>query len=634
MMPMASPTRSQDAPRRTYIQPPRSVPDRLAALVRASFGHQSRAGLTALVEKIAQVANLDGCILWLPTPGTVLDKTDPKGSLYVGAQWFRGDVSWTTHLQELSSVTGKAMIKGEPDHVYDVVASRKVDHTKPFFKETGTKAFVSVPIEFPLQEPPIAALCGYKQQPGSFARIDIGFLEDCGRLLPDLWRTVLDSVSLHLMEEVSDSLRAVDLGAQEDPLNLEQVRAMFREICNRIADSMLAQEVSIFLRDPLVEGPAQYELQATTNEPFAATGPYPVLGPDDGPPQGLTPWVLFRDQPVSIFDLLHWDSDLTVIREAYPGIVWNDPAGVRSMEEPGARGEPVSFMAVPIPSKTGTLGAVRCCWAKQPPYFYSAAETNLLGRLAVQLSNFWNAWLGQRELANGMQRMRNVQADVAHQLKTPLNSANATLRSLCKRKDGASNWLDESKKVRSAVARARSVTTSMRIYEELHRDGQVALRIEEHPVWKLQELVDEAVDAVKTALDPARNLTTKVEHSGLESALVRVDLELYEQLLYLLLDNAGKYSYPGTRIRVSTGFAGKRKRFAFTVQNASERIPSTQIERLSDRGFRTERAQLWTQEGSGLGLWIAKHIMEAHGGELVLSSVRGGSFEARLLFPA
>ncbi|MEP6714882.1 MAG: ATP-binding protein [Terriglobia bacterium] len=99
------------------------------------------------------------------------------------------------------------------------------------------------------------------------------------------------------------------------------------------------------------------------------------------------------------------------------------------------------------------------------------------------------------------------------------------------------------------------------------------------------------------------------------------DRFLLEQMLMQVIDNAWKYSQPGTHIHVTA--AESETRLILTIQNEGGRIPADERERIFDKFYRgaSNRSRV---EGTGLGLAIAKAIAEAHGGTIWLDNEPDG----------
>ena len=126
--------------------------------------------------------------------------------------------------------------------------------------------------------------------------------------------------------------------------------------------------------------------------------------------------------------------------------------------------------------------------------------------------------------------------------------------------------------------------------------------------------------------DSFGELPTKLE--------MNVDLNLFDQAVNNVLDNAGKYSYSGTTVYLVVGTDKKKQRFYISFYNKGHRLEQGQNELAKQRGWRSPLAEDVTGEGSGIGLWIVDHIMKAHGGDLVIATNAAGITEFRLVFPA
>ncbi len=147
----------------------------------------------------------------------------------------------------------------------------------------------------------------------------------------------------------------------------------------------------------------------------------------------------------------------------------------------------------------------------------------------------------------------------------------------------------------------------------------------------------EVADIVNAALQRHRARLTghevKLELTG-ELPLAYVDQNLIEQALGHVIENAMKYSPPGSPIRIRG--AVENGMIAVTVADSGAGLTADELGRLGERFFRGDRASAATT-GSGLGLWIAKAFLHANGGSLDANSDgadRGSTVILRLPIPA
>jgi K+-sensing histidine kinase KdpD len=103
--------------------------------------------------------------------------------------------------------------------------------------------------------------------------------------------------------------------------------------------------------------------------------------------------------------------------------------------------------------------------------------------------------------------------------------------------------------------------------------------------------------------------------------LIYVDSVLVEQALIQIIDNAGRYSAAGSRIEIEGHQHGNQMTLSVTDHGTG--IAPEDKAKLGERFFRGSRHSA-TTTGSGLGLWIAKAFMSAHGGTVTMDSVDGG----------
>jgi two-component system, OmpR family, sensor histidine kinase CiaH len=103
------------------------------------------------------------------------------------------------------------------------------------------------------------------------------------------------------------------------------------------------------------------------------------------------------------------------------------------------------------------------------------------------------------------------------------------------------------------------------------------------------------------------------------------------QLLVILLDNAVKFTSPGGEVTLSV--RPEEGRATVTVADTGIGIPAGELPRIFDRFYRGDDARR-RSDGAGLGLSIAKWIVDAHGAELAIESEVGQGTRVTVRFPA
>jgi len=110
-----------------------------------------------------------------------------------------------------------------------------------------------------------------------------------------------------------------------------------------------------------------------------------------------------------------------------------------------------------------------------------------------------------------------------------------------------------------------------------------------------------------------------------------VDPERFHDLLVILLDNAVKYSPPGTMVELALEESGQA--VTVSVLDRGIGVPPEHREKLFERFYQVEEAQYHSTPGLGLGLFLARQIVEGHGGRLWYEAREGGGSVFRFTIP-
>lgn len=177
--------------------------------------------------------------------------------------------------------------------------------------------------------------------------------------------------------------------------------------------------------------------------------------------------------------------------------------------------------------------------------------------------------------------------------------------------------------------------------DALPEEGQRALEVISSGCQRLERMVSDLLDVsrieacrltlAKKAVDLAALVRDIVRRSGAltkghairvevhgETPLVEVDPDRIEQVLSNLLSNAGKYSYPETEIAVAV--KPRPGEVMVSVTNLGPGILPEDKGQIFTRYYRARRAVQEKTAGLGLGLYIAKGLVEAHGGRIWVES--------------
>jgi len=224
------------------------------------------------------------------------------------------------------------------------------------------------------------------------------------------------------------------------------------------------------------------------------------------------------------------------------------------------------------------------------------------------------------------ERLKSALLDaVTHDLRTPLTSIKAAVTTLLGKVDDDTPVVLDEDSQRELLEVIDEETDRLNHFVanlvELARLEAGAMPLQRH--WR-------AVDEIlMTALERAAALTSRHQiHSAIaeDCPAVRVDARALAEVLYTLIDNATKYAPPGTDIRVLAHRVGGAQ-LLLAVEDEGYGIPAALRERVFEKFFRVVRDDTYSTtrpSGIGLGLAIARGIVEAHGGRIWIEDGPGG----------
>ncbi len=214
---------------------------------------------------------------------------------------------------------------------------------------------------------------------------------------------------------------------------------------------------------------------------------------------------------------------------------------------------------------------------------------------------------------------RDFISNISHELRTPLASLKALTETL---QEGA---LDDPPAAHRFLQRMEKEVDALSLMVsellELSRieSGQVPLH---YKATSPCDLITQAVDRLRLQAERA-GLTMTVDCPA-QLPAIQADPSRLEQVLVNLIHNAIKFTPAGGGIivRAQSGENGlKTGTVQFSVQDTGIGIPASELPRIFERFYKTDRSR--SGSGTGLGLAIARHMVEAHGGEIWAESEEG-----------
>lgn len=268
----------------------------------------------------------------------------------------------------------------------------------------------------------------------------------------------------------------------------------------------------------------------------------------------------------------------------------------------------------PVRALTGALQAMR---GGAPAPTVPVFARDELGALTVAFNQM------NTDLARANQQRRQMTADIAHDLRTPVTVLSGYLEAL---RDGVlaptperfAILHDEARHLQRLIEDLRTLSLADAGELTLQRHGVAAPAL-------LQRIAD-----VYRLPAEQRQIVLQVAAPADLPALL-VDEERLVQVLSNLVSNALRYTPPGGTITLAGEL--RASGVALCVRDTGSGIAPDALARIFDRFYRADAARTGSQGESGLGLAIAKAIVEAHGGTISAASVVGKGTEFTIVLP-
>ncbi len=230
-----------------------------------------------------------------------------------------------------------------------------------------------------------------------------------------------------------------------------------------------------------------------------------------------------------------------------------------------------------------------------------------------------------KELKKAAKYRQEFLADVSHELKTPIFAAQGFVHTLLDNPD-------EDPEIRNKFLEkaAKSLDGLDELVKDLLTVSQIetgAIKIDRKAI-DLRDVIAEVIEQLEAK---ARLKSVSFNLTAPEGSIkVKADFQRISQVLINLVDNSIKYGNEGGKVTIQV--IERNKTYEIQVKDNGPGIPPEHLPRLFDRFYRVDKSRTKISGGSGLGLSIVKHIVQAHGGKIMVASKvdKGTTFSFKL----
>ena len=224
-----------------------------------------------------------------------------------------------------------------------------------------------------------------------------------------------------------------------------------------------------------------------------------------------------------------------------------------------------------------------------------------------------------------MDQQQQFVEDVSHELRTPVAIIQGHMEMLNRWGKDDPEVLDES--IKASLQETKRMQSLVQEMLDLQRAEQIEVNYP-NEVTDVSEVVLQVFDNFKMIHPDYVFILDDDVHHALQAQIYRNHLE---QILIILLDNAVKYSQKRKEVHLT--YESDRRNLEIAVQDFGEGISQENRDRVFNRFYRVDKARSRTKGGNGLGLSIAKRLIEAYHGRITIESALGHGSVFRISLP-
>ena len=220
------------------------------------------------------------------------------------------------------------------------------------------------------------------------------------------------------------------------------------------------------------------------------------------------------------------------------------------------------------------------------------------------------------------QMRQEFTANVSHELKTPLTAISGYAELIASGMTSGEDTIHFATEIHKSAERLQYLINDIIKLSELDSDDT---KIE----FETLDLHEMALNCQAMMEIPAEKNEVTVEVQG-DSAEIRGNRNLIDELIYNLCSNAVRYNKKGGKVTIMTGTENGHP--TLTVKDTGIGIPKEAQKRVFERFYRVDKSRSKSTGGTGLGLAIVKHIVAQHEAQISLESEEGVGTTIKVVF--
>ena len=207
-----------------------------------------------------------------------------------------------------------------------------------------------------------------------------------------------------------------------------------------------------------------------------------------------------------------------------------------------------------------------------------------------------------KPITQNIEKQKQFITNASHELKTPLAVITADIDVLEMSVGEENEWLQS---IKGQTNRLNTLIKSLLNLAKVE-EGNNNLEITK---FSITDVINEQINDFKPLLQ-----NKKIELDSTNNVEVSADINMIKQVIVILIDNAIKYTQDDGTIKIATEKQGNKTKIE--VCNTCKDIKKVNIDRVFDRFYRDDKSRNKKKEGYGIGLSIAKSIIDVHKGKI------------------